>query len=56
MARWTNVTASSLQLINFGFDRALQITRWFAMNRPFHFKRFDEYYGWNHISAKRTAV
>ena len=48
IAKWVGVTISTIQLINFGYDKAYKICRWFCDNRPFHVKRFDEFYGWEH--------
>lgn len=31
---------------DFSFEKAFSFARWFAINRPFFVKRFDEYYEW----------
>lgn len=48
MASKCNIKVQALANHQFSVKRAYRLVRWFAVNRPYLIKRFDEYYGWDH--------
>ena len=54
MGRIGIIAVQSLHNHNFGFDKALEFVTWWAMNRPFHLARFDEFYNWKPTLKNRA--
>jgi hypothetical protein len=53
IATISTVTPTLVNRLDFGYKTAKKIVKQFAQYRPFHLKRFDEYYGWKHKPNNR---
>lgn len=47
IAKSVGITFQVLSKVNYGFDSALKICRWYKKNDPSAIERFDKYYGWS---------
>ena len=46
LSRMTGIHIQAIALLTFGYKNALKLAIYVREFMPFHFKRFDEYYGW----------
>ena len=53
ISKISNVGVTNIHSLRYGFTVAQKIVNAFAIYRPFHLKRFDEYYGWEHTRRHR---
>jgi hypothetical protein len=62
-----NMTAKQIEIVakvpnqciythQFSTGMALRLVKAFAIHRPFHLKRFDEFYTWEHKARQTTKV
>ena len=52
----TGQNKQQMASLTFGFKYAYKLIKAFATQRPFHLKRFDEYYGWDHVQLQTKKI